>query len=350
MRTPVKRLLISTGFAVILVAGLAVWLYDQYQDFLETPLKSIQARQVLLVERGDTIRSVVAKLEQQETNQLDWKWRLLTRLHPVTIRAGEYSLETGLTAPEFLNLLASGKVVTYRFTIVEGWTVWQLLDQLAADPVLKHTLTSTQDIATVNQLPAGYPEGWFLPETYVFIRGDSDVDILRRSHEAMQSALDMVWSSRAEDLPYETPYELLIMASIVEKETSQASERPDIAGVFVRRLQKKWRLETDPTVIYGIGESYDGDIRRSDLKTDTPYNTYTRFGLPPTPISLPGLGALQGSAHPADGEAMFFVADGKGGHTFSTTLDEHNRAVRTMLKMQASQRSQPDQPPENKQE
>ena len=344
-----KRLLTTAGFAVLLAVVLTAMVYHQYQNFLQEPLESIRPGQILLVERGDTIRSVVVKLEKQGATQLDWKWRLLTRLHPVTIRAGEYALETGLTAPQFLELLASGRVVTYRFTIVEGWTVQQLLDQLAADPVLEHTLTSIEEIAGIKQLPAGYPEGWFLPETYAFIRGDSDVDILRRAYEAMQTALNTVWDSRAGGLPYETPYELLIMASIVEKETSQADERADIAGVFIRRLQQKWRLETDPTVIYGIGESYDGDIRRSDLRTDTPYNTYTRFGLPPTPIALPGLAALQGSAHPAEGESMFFVANGKGGHTFSVTLDEHNRAVQTLLKIQASQ-SQAPKPPEDNQE
>lgn len=348
-----KRLLIPAVFTLVLVAVLAGAAYYQYQNFLRRPLDSIKTDQVLLVERGDTIGTVVAKLAEQGAGRLDWKWRLLNRLRPATIRAGEYALQAGLTAPQLLDLLASGKVVTYRFTIVEGWALQQLLNQLAADPVIEHTLTADSDPAAVIGMPSGHPEGWFLPETYVFIRGDRDVDILRRAWQAMQSALDTVWSTRATGLPYETPYELLIMASLVEKETSLPAERPDIAGVFVRRLQQKWRLETDPAVIYGIGESYDGDIRRSDLKTDTPYNTYTRFGLPPTPISLPGLAALQAAAHPAAGEAMFFVADGLGGHTFSVTLEDHNKAVRHMLKTQSSQQGpdkQPDASLRNEQE
>lgn len=339
-----KRLLIPVAFALVIAIAVAGAVNFQYQKFLSTPMQAISNNQIFLVERGDSINSVVRKLEQKGATKLDWKWRLLNRLNPVTIHAGEYALSAGLTAPQFLELLASGKVVSYRFTIVEGWNLQQLLAQLKADPVLQHTLDEDHDLNELIGMPAGHPEGWFLPETYVFIRGDKDIDILKRAWQAMQTSLDKVWNTRAAGLPYETPYELLIMASIVEKETSLPSERPDIAGVFVRRLQQNWRLETDPTVIYGIGESYDGDIKRSDLKTDTPYNTYTRFGLPPTPISLPGLAALQAAANPADGEAMFFVADGSGGHTFSITLDDHNKAVRQMLKVQSSRANQSSQP------
>jgi len=181
-------------------------------------------------------------------------------------------------------------------------------------------------------LPTGNPEGWFLPETYVFVRGDSDTQILARAYIDMQESLARAWIGRDMGLPYETQDELLTMASIIEKETSLGSERADIAGVFVRRLLQHWRLETDPTVIYGMGDSYQGNIRRKDLKKDTPYNTYTRHGLPPTPIALPGLASLQAAAHPADGEAMFFVANGQGGHAFSSTLEAHNKAVRQLIK------------------
>jgi UPF0755 protein len=176
-----------------------------------------------------------------------------------------------------------------------------------------------------------HPEGWFLPETYQFTRGDSDQDILIRAHAAMQQALEEAWDSRDDDLPIDSPYELLILASIIEKETSLEEERPLIAGVFVRRLNKGMRLQTDPTVIYGLGDSFDGDIRRRDLQTDTAYNTYTRKGLPPTPIAMPGRQALAAAASPAPGEALFFVADGNGGHTFSVTLEEHQRAVKKLI-------------------
>jgi len=327
-----KRLL-PVGLILILLATASMTgLWQQYQRFLQTPLHIEKAGMVLNVEPGTNIRSVLAKLEQLGATRLDWRWRLLNRLQQVTIRTGEYTLQPGMLPADLLSLLASGKVITYRFTIVEGWSVKQLVAALGKDPVLKHTLESETELANLSGLPAGNPEGWFLPETYVFIRGDSDLQLLKRAYEDMQASLADVWAGRDTGLPYETRGELLIMASIVEKETSLGSERADIAGVFVRRLLKHWRLETDPTVIYGMGESYQGNIRRRDLKKDTPYNTYTRHGLPPTPIALPGLAALQAAAHPAAGEAMFFVANGQGGHTFSSTLEEHNKAVRQLIK------------------
>lgn len=340
-----KRLLASAGFALLLSAAVAAALWYQYQTFLSTPLQIDPAGEVLLVERGASVGSVLTRLESRSVTRLSWKWRLLNRLHPATIMTGEYALQPGLSPPQLLELLASGKVISYRFTIVEGWSLQQLLDNLRDDPVLLHTVAKAAELAGLEQLPAAHPEGWFLPETYVFTRGDKDVDILRRAYAAMQLALANTWQNRDLGLPYETPYELLIMASIVEKETSMPGERADIAGVFVRRLQQRWRLETDPTVIYGVGESFDGDIKTTDLRTDTPYNTYTRHGLPPTPISLPGLAALQAAAHPASGEAMFFVADGQGGHTFSVTLEEHNKAVREYLKIYAKQQQNSPETP-----
>ena len=329
--------------ALLMLAAGGVWY--QYQSFLDTPLDLSSSDEVLLVKKGSSVSSVLTTLENRAITRLDWKWRLLNRLHPVTIKAGEYALPSGMFPAGLLDLLASGEVITYRFTIVEGWSVQQLIDNLKLDPVLTHTIERADELAGLEGMPVGHPEGWFLPETYVFTRGDKDVDILRRAYEAMQLSLNRAWEGRDAELPYESAYDLLTMASIVEKETSLPSERADIAGVFVRRLQQNWRLETDPTIIYGIGETFDGDIKRDDLKTDNPYNTYTRFGLPPSPISLPGDAALQAAAHPADGEAMFFVASGKGGHNFSVTLQEHNKAVQRYLKYRASQNStQPDTP------
>jgi len=263
---------------------------------------------------------------------MDWRWRLLSRLQAVSIKTGEYTLSPGMLPPQLLELLVSGKVTSYRFTIVEGWSVKRLLMELGQDPVLRHTLESVEELENLSGMPITDPEGWFLPETYVFVRGDSDLQILQRAHKDMQESLAKTWAGRDGGLPYEIPAELLIMASIVEKETSLGSERADIAGVFVRRLLKHWRLETDPTVIYGMGDAYQGNIRRKDLKKDTPYNTYTRHGLPPTPIALPGLAALQAAAHPTTGDAMFFVANGQGGHTFSSTLEDHNKAVKQLIK------------------
>lgn len=327
-----KRIL-WVALIVLLVASVTMAsFWHQYRQFLQTPLAIADRGLIVSVEPGTNIRSVLAKLEKQGVTHMDWRWRLLNRLRQGTIKTGEYELRPGLSPEGLLDLLTSGKVVTYRFTIVEGWNVKQLLDALGQNPVLEQRIQKVPDLAGVAGLPTGNPEGWFLPETYVFVRGDSDLQILRRAYQDMLERLEEVWAGRDTGLPYETPYELLIMASIVEKETSLDRERAEIAGVFVRRLLQRWRLETDPTVIYGMGDAYQGNIRRKDLKTDTPYNTYTRHGLPPGPIALAGLASLQAAAHPAAGDAMFFVADGKGGHTFSKSLEAHNQAVKTLIR------------------
>lgn len=327
-----KRLLPLALLVSLLTSAVLAGLWYQYQQFLQTPLQIGEPGFVIMVEPGANIRSVVTKLEQKGATRMDWRWRLLGRLKQVVIKTGEYELKPGLSPPGLLSLLTSGKVVSYRFTIVEGWTVSQLLGALGRDPVLQHSLASVEELKGIAGLPADNPEGWFLPETYVFVRGDSDLQILRRAYSDMLKSLELAWTGRDVDLPYETQYELLIMASIIERETSLSSERAEIAGVFVRRLLKRWRLETDPTVIYGMGQAYQGNIRRADLKMDTPYNTYTRHGLPPTPIALAGQASLQAAAHPAAGDAMFFVANGQGGHTFSATLEAHNKAVRQLIK------------------
>lgn len=327
-----KRLLPVALVLLLLASAVLAVLWHQYREFLATPLKIDSPGLAFMVEPGTNMHSVVSELEQQGVTRMDWRWRLLTRLRGTIIKAGEYELSPGLSPPGLMALLASGKVIPYRFTVVEGWTVAQLVTALGADPVLRHEIADAGDLDGLEGMPPGSAEGWFLPETYVFVRGDSDRQILQRAYRDMQEALDNAWRGRDTGLPYETPYELLIMASIIEKETSLESERADIAGVFVRRLLRHWRLETDPTVIYGMGEAYQGDIRRRDLKLDTPYNTYTRHGLPPTPIALPGQASLQAAAHPAAGDAMFFVANGQGGHTFSSTLEEHNEAVKQLIR------------------
>ncbi len=336
-----KRLLPAVLIVSLLMSAVLAGYWYQYHQFLQTPLQTGNSGLVVLVEPGSNIGSVVVKLEQQGVTRHDWRWRLLSRLKRVTIKTGEYELTPGMLPPDFLALLASGKVVSYRFTIVEGWSLKQLLNALASDPVLQHSVETTADLEGLPGLPAGNSEGWFLPETYVFVRGDTDLQILNRAYVAMLANLENVWAGRDVGLPYETQYELLIMASIIEKETSLESERADIAGVFVRRLQEHWRLETDPTVIYGMGEAYRGNIRRKDLRMDTPYNTYTRHGLPPTPIAMPGLASLQAAAHPASGDAMFFVANGQGGHTFSSTLEAHNKAVKNLINQSRSKNFKP---------
>jgi UPF0755 protein len=319
------------ALVLLLLAAVLAGAWHQYRQFTVTPLMVGAEGLVFNVRAGDTVNAVLGRLENQGVTQKGWHWRVLNRLQRVTIQTGEYRLVPGITPPGLLELLSSGRVINYRFTIVEGWTVKQLLAALAEDPVLEQTLGGVGDLEKHQGLPAGNPEGWFLPETYNFVRGDSDLQLLRRAFDAMRRALEQTWAARDIGLPYETDYEMLTMASIIEKETSVEAERDAIAGVFVRRLSERWRLEADPTVIYGMGDSFQGDIRRSDLRRDTPYNTYTRHGLPPTAIALPGLASLQAAAHPAVGQAMFFVADGQGGHTFSVTIEEHNEAVQRLI-------------------
>jgi UPF0755 protein len=319
---------------ISVLLGVFAWQgWERYQGFLQTPLSISGEGQTFLLEPGTPGDEIVRQLGSLGLARPGWEWRLLMRLEPVVYRAGEYWLEAGITPQGLLAKLSSGAVLQHRFTLVEGWTFKQFAAALDANPVLAHQfdLAGSASWDSVSAyLGFEYPEGWFLPETYQFTRGDSDRDILARSHAAMVQALDEAWNSRDDELPVDSPYELLILASIIEKETSLDEERPLVAGVFTRRLKKGMRLQTDPTVIYGMGDAYDGDIRRRDLQTDTAYNTYTRRGLPPTPIAMPGRESLGAAARPAAGEALFFVADGKGGHTFSEKLEDHQQAVKKL--------------------
>lgn len=248
------------------------------------------------------------------------------------IQAGEYRLSEPLTASELLSKLVAGDVVQHGVTLIEGWTIAEALAAVRTVDALKHQLPEApEDAAEMLRkrigIKADHPEGWFMPETYHFTRGSTDIQIFERAHQAMTQALESAWAERVDELPLESPYELLIMASIIEKETGAASERRRVAGVFTRRLQRGMRLQTDPTVLYGRAPERTGRLRRVDLVTDTPYNTYTRHGLPPTPICLPGRASLEAAANPAEGSALYFVSRNDGTHVFSDTLAEHNRAV-----------------------
>jgi UPF0755 protein len=315
---------------LLLGMGTFSWYgWQQYQQFFVAPLAVESAGMVFVVAPGMTGRSMVAHLAGLGITKDRWPWRILFRLHPVVLKAGEYQLHSGMTPPQLLQLLEKGEVIRYRFTLVEGWTYQQVVAALCADPVLGlwlHDNVSAERLRSARSL-LGSAEGALLPETYVFTRDENALEVLDRAADAMNTALAEAWELRSSDHPAKTPYELLILASIIEKETAVAGERAQISGVFVRRLQQGMRLQTDPTVIYGLGEAFDGDIRRRDLQMDTPYNTYTRPGLPPTPIAMPGRASLLAAAQPADGDALYFVADGKGGHVFSATLEEHQRSV-----------------------
>ncbi|SFN05346.1 endolytic transglycosylase MltG [Dokdonella immobilis] len=327
-------LVLAALAAVGVVAGLA---WRDYRRFADAPLQLEQARTIDYV-RGTPFRDIVRQLRREHISDgSPFYWKLLSREMNVASRlqAGEYALQPGLTPRGLIAMMAEGRVVQHHFTIVDGWTFRQLRLALASESGLQQSLPGLDDAAIAARLDIadGKPEGWFLPETYAWVKGDSDMLVLERAHEAMKKALDRLWPLRDPQVPLASPYEALILASIIEKETGVGDERARIAGVFARRLRIGIRLQTDPTVVYGLGEQYDGNIRRRHLETDTPYNTYTRDGLPPTPIALPGLAAIEAALHPAAGNALYFVAlgDGSGRHEFSASLEEHNRAVARYL-------------------
>ncbi|HEV7164373.1 MAG TPA: endolytic transglycosylase MltG [Gammaproteobacteria bacterium] len=280
---------------------------------------------------GESLRHVAEGFADKGLLRHRWDLVIYGRLHEAAngLRAGEYRIEPGTTVAGLLALLRSGKVVLHSLTLVEGWNLEETLAAVNSDPNIKHTLAVARGEALTKQLglDTTSAEGMLLPDTYQFPRGTTDAAFMRRAIQGAQQYLDAAWQDRAKDLPYKSPYEALIMASIVEKETAQPAERGLIAGVFVRRLEKKMKLQTDPTVIYGLGDSYNGGITYKDLRTDTPYNTYTRYGLPPTPICMPSRASIQAALHPTPGNALYFVARGDGTHEFSATLVEQNAAV-----------------------
>ena len=245
------------------------------------------------------------------------------------LKAGQYELKPGATPMRLMQQLVRGEFAQESLTIIEGWTFRQMRQALAAHPALKHDAAPLSDQELLKKIGVNspHPEGLFFPDTYLFAKYSSELQIYRQAHAALMKRLNEQWQKRDAALPYKSAYEALIMASIIEKETGQKSERDMIAGVFVNRLKKKMLLQTDPTVIYGMGESYQGSIRKRDLQTDTPYNTYTRSGLPPTPIALPGAQSLAAAFSPASTDALYFVARGDGTSQFSGNLDDHNRAV-----------------------
>ncbi len=337
-----RTLLLCCG---LLVAAVIGWFGWRYQQFSDAPLPGITADASVMVERGDNLGKLLRKLRAQHIDTGEGLfWQVLARQTGAAgkLQVGEYALATDTTPRSLLSAMRDGKVIRRSFTIVEGWTMRDLRAALRKVPVLKQALPELDDAALMKALghTRQHPEGRFLPETYAWTRGDSDLDILKRAYAGMEKTLDAEWRTRAEDLPFDRPEQALTLASIIEKETGTASERAQIAGVFVRRLKTGMRLQTDPTVIYGMGANYAGNIRRTDLTTDTPYNTYTRDGLPPTPIAMPGKAALHAATHPAAGDALYFVAvgDGSGRHVFSASLSAHNAAVRDYVARYRAQR------------
>ncbi len=295
-------------------------------ELLNKPLL-LDEPQSYLIKEGSNLTRVVRELKKK--NILEFPNILLAYARAAgqtDIRAGEYRLTTGETPLSLLNKLSSGDVIYYQVTIPEGLTVKQWLGLLRQEPKLSGE--KNPDSTALLSFIEGNPEGWLFPDTYRYHLGETSLVLLRNAHKRMQETLQTEWQQRSADLPYRTSYEALIMASIIEKETGVAEERQKIAGVFVRRLQKGMRLQTDPTVIYGLGENYDGNLTRQHLRQKTAYNTYVIKGLPPTPIANPGAEAIYAALHPAQGDELYFVAKGDGSHHFSTTLAEHEEAVR----------------------
>jgi UPF0755 protein len=321
---------------IVLAAALAavgyVWVS---QNFSEPGPANAATR--IQVPPGASLRSVLARLQSSgvlsSARAVEWYLRIKDR--PVRVESGLYEIPAHASPEDILGLFAEGKVVLEQLTVVEGATFSDFLEVLNAQNDVAHTLRGRSPQAIMEALghPGESPEGRFFPDTYRFAAGTSDAAILGRAYEAMQRELAAAWQARAPDLPLQDPYQALILASLVEKEAQLKSERALIAGVFVNRLKKGMRLQSDPTVVYGLGASYDGSIHTRDLTTDSPYNTYTRAGLPPTPIALPGHEALLAAVQPQDSGALYFVATGSGdgAHHFSRTLEEHTRAVQAYL-------------------
>ena len=341
-----KRRFGGIFFLLLLIAAGAGYLaWQHYSSFAYRPMPGIATGSSVVVEAGDSLPVVLRKLRAAgvETGE-SLEWRALAHQLRAAgrLQVGEYPLDPKTSPRELLVAMRDGKVIQRRFTIVEGWNIRELRAALARAKPLAQETAQLDDATLMTTLghPGQHPEGRFLPETYLYTAGDSDLDVLRRAHDAMEKALASAWERRHKDTVLKTPDEMLTLASIVEKETGVASERPQIAGLFERRLKMGMLLQTDPTVIYGMGSNYNGNIRKSDLQTDTPYNTYKRAGLPPTPIAMPGKDALEAVANPAPGEALYFVAigDGSGRHLFARTLAEHQANVGRYLKNYRAQR------------
>lgn len=326
----IVKKLVKLGVLLVIVA-ISILAYQLIRFQIET-IELISDQQTFTIKSGSNIKLIAHQLSQEKIIDDPWLFILMARIKGVEtrVRAGEYLLRPGQTSSELLETFVKGRSIQYNFTIIEGWTFRQLISEMEDNSIIVNTLKgkSNDEIMLALGYESQHPEGLFFPDTYRFPKSTTDVDFLRRSYQLMQKHLMREWENRAPNLPVKTSYEALILASIVEKETGDASERPLIAGVFSQRLKKNMRLQTDPTVIYGMGDDFKGDIRFRDLKKNTPYNTYLHKGLTPTPIALPGLDAIKAVLHPANTKALFFVARGDGTHQFSETLKEHNQAVR----------------------
>jgi len=327
-----KSLLIKITLILFVVSALYVsWQAWLYNNFLNTAINIPAHGLIYNIKPGMTLIRISNDLENKgvikNSRFLLWHARLSGKADKV--RVGEFKIPFNSNPKQLFSILVSDKVISYSFTIIEGWSFIQLIDAIKSNEIFIPTLKGLNNIEIMAKLNLNniHFEGQFLPDTYLFPRGTTDIDFLKRANKSMTRFLKTEWQTRQVGLPFKSSYEALILASIVEKETGLVAERKRIAGVFVRRLQTRMRLQSDPTVIYGMGERYKGNIRRTDLKQKTAYNTYRLHGLPPTPIAMPGRDAIHSTLHPEDGESLYFVARGDGSHYFSKSLNEHNNAV-----------------------
>ena len=319
-----KKLVVIT---LVLLLGVSGWFYW----LVSTPLSLSGERVEFNVTPGSSMRISAREITGAGVKINPWAIVFLSKLLRVetSIKAGSYEISRGVTLIELLCKLTRGDVTQAEIVFIEGWTFRQMREKLNAHPDVRHDSKGLSDAEIMRLVGASetFAEGLFFPDTYLFSKKTSDIEVLARAYRAMQRHLAREWESRAAQLPLATPHQALILASIVEKETGREQDRPLIASVFVNRLRQGMLLQTDPTVIYGLGERFDGNLRKRDLQADTPYNTYTRVGLPPTPIAMPGLASLQAVLHPAPSQAVYFVARGDGSSHFSQSLEEHNQAV-----------------------
>ncbi|MGY3569163.1 endolytic transglycosylase MltG [Vibrio paucivorans] len=328
---------IATLFIVLAMVAIGGFFYvtNQINSYLDQPVK-ITEPEIITISSGTSLNGVLNQLAQNEWIETSEYSRLLRRVHPelVHIKAGTFQIEPQQTLEQALLFLNEGREHQFAITFVEGSRFSEWIEALSQAPYLEHELKglSEEQVAVELGIEQSKLEGLFLAETYHYTVGTSDADILKRAHQKLNDVLDSKWQEKQANLPLKTPYEALILASIIEKETAVESERERVASVFVNRLNKRMRLQTDPTVIYGMGDNYDGNIRKKDLRTPTPYNTYVINGLPPTPIAMPGRASIEAALNPEDSNYLYFVASGKGGHVFSKNLADHNRAVRAYLK------------------
>lgn len=320
----IRKILNLAILAVLLGGAALVYLVTSPLSLPATPF-------VFDLKQGSSLKATVRGLSQAGLLEHDQVFVWLVRISgkSTQLKAGNYVLEHPVSQLELLEIISKGEVSQRQISVIEGWTFRQLREALNASPDIAHTTANLTDAEILQHIGAteSHPEGLFFPDTYYFAAGSKDLVIFKRAYLAMQKHLQHVWLGRAPDLPLQTPYQALILASIVEKETGSPGDRDMIAGVFVNRLRKGMLLQTDPTVIYGMGDKYDGNLRKRDLLHDTDYNTYTRVGLTPTPIALPGMASLQAAMHPAQTDALYFVSRGDGSSQFSSTLAAHNRAV-----------------------